>query len=122
MKAIALLLAALLAPLAGGCGGDGEARVAPSPERVAAGKDLYVRTCAICHGPEGQGVPALGKDLRGNGFVKGLGDEELVFFLVAGRPANHPLNARGMPPRGGNPSLSDDELGLIGDYLRSIAP
>lgn len=66
----------------------------------------------------------LGKDLHGNEFVQSLSDEELVAFLAEGRPATHPLNERGlaMPPRGGNPSLSDEELRLIGDYLRSLEP
>ena len=108
-----------IALLAGGCGGS-----APSAEQVASGRELYVTTCSVCHGPDAKGIAMLGKDLRGNEFVKSLGDAELVAFLAEGRPATHPLNERGvdMPPRGGNPSLSDEELGFIGDYLRSIDP
>ncbi len=64
----------------------------------------------------------LGKDLHANEFVRGLSDDELLAFLIEGRSAAHPLNERGvsMPPRGGNPSLRDDELRSIGDYLRSL--
>lgn len=108
-----------VALLAGGCGAS-----APSAERIAAGRELYLTTCAVCHGPDAKGVVLLGKDLHANEFVKSLSDAELVAFLVDGRPVTHPLNERGiaMPPRGGNPSLSDDELGSIADYLRSIQP
>ena len=66
----------------------------------------------------------LGKDLHANAFVESLSDAELVAFLVEGRLATHPLNERrlAMPPRGGNPSLSDEDLGSIGEYLRSLEP
>ncbi|MCP4202203.1 MAG: cytochrome c [bacterium] len=108
-----------LALLAIGCGDSG-----PSAERIAAGRELYLTTCAVCHGPDAKGIMTLGKDLHDNEFVKSLSDDELVAFLAEGRPATHPLNQRhvAMPPRGGNPSLSDEELGLIADYLRSIQP
>ena len=112
MAALGLILL-----LAGGCGGS-----APSAERVAAGSELYGTTCAICHGPDAEGVALLGKDLHDNEFVSSLSDAELVAFLAEGRLATHPLNERrvAMPPRGGNPSLSDEDLGSIADYLRSI--
>ncbi len=108
-----------VALLAGGCGDS-----APSPERIATGRELYLTTCAVCHGPDAKGVTLLGKNLHANEFVESLSDAELVAFLAAGRPAAHPLNERrvAMPPRGGNPSLSDDNLGFIADYLRSIQP
>ena len=65
----------------------------------------------------------MGKDLRGNEFLGGMSDEEAVAFLKEGRRANHPLNERGvdMPPKGGNPGLSDDDLLLIVAYMRSLS-
>ena len=73
-------------------------------------------------GPDAEGVALLGKNLHDNEFVSSLSDAELVAFLAEGRLATHPLNERrvAMPPRGGNPSLSDEDLGSIADYLRSI--
>jgi disulfide bond formation protein DsbB len=43
-------------------------------------------------------------------------------LLKEGRPSGHELNTTGvdMPPKGGNPSLSDDDLVTIIAYLRSI--
>ena len=94
-----------------------------SPEEVEAGRQLFRQTCSRCHGENAEGMLLLGKDLRGNEFVAGLTDEELVTFLQEGRRANHPLNERGvdMPPRGGNPGLSDDDLRQIAAYLRSLS-
>lgn len=110
--AIVLLLTAY------GCGSGGSA----TSEEVAQGQKLFRSTCATCHGQDAQGMPMLGKDLRGNEFLAGLSDVELVEFLREGRPANHPLNERrvDMPPRGGNPALTDEDLRLIGAYMRSI--
>ena len=112
---MALVLAQTLTLLA--CAG-----TVPSSEEVEAGRQLFRQTCSRCHGENAEGMMLLGKDLRGNEFVGALSGEEVVAFLIEGRSASDPLNKRGidMPPRGGNPVLSDEELGLIGAYLRSI--
>ena len=88
------------------------------------GRQLYLGSCAACHGTGGQGLPNQGPDLRGSAFVADASDETLRGFLAAGRPVGDPKNTSGlpMPPRGGNPSLSDRHLGLIVTYLRSIEP
>jgi mono/diheme cytochrome c family protein len=101
----------------GGGGGGGGA----SPE-LAEGHQLFKGTCAICHGPDGGGMPALGKDLHGNAFTQGLSDQELVEFLKEGRSATDPLNERGveMPPMGGNPTLTDADMLKIVGYIRSL--
>lgn len=90
---------------------------------AAAGEKLYGANCALCHGQGGVGKPALGKDLRQNDFVAGMTDEEVVEFLKEGRRADHPLNDKGvdMPPKGGNPGLTDEDLHAIVDYLRSLS-
>ena len=50
-------------------------------------------------------------------------DDQVVEFLKEGRRADHPLNEKGvdMPPKGGNPGLSDDDLRQIVAYLRSLS-
>lgn len=117
VAALAILAVALLATACGG-GGGGEA-VSP---QVAAGQDLFRKTCASCHGQNAEGMERLGKNLHKNQFVRGKGDAELVTFLKEGRPATHPDNTRGvdMPPKGGNPALTDADLATIVTYLRSI--
>lgn len=110
------VLAVVFTTACGGGGGD-----ASSPE-VAEGQKLFQATCASCHGKNAEGMPKLGKNLHDNEFVQGLDDEELLAFLKQGRPAFHPLNERkvDMPPRGGNPALTDEDLRLIAKYMRSI--
>lgn len=116
-RGVFLALSPLAAVLAAACGGP---RVDAS--EAARGRDLFQRTCSLCHGTDARGMPRLGKDLHGNPYVRARTDAELVEFLERGRPANHPLNERGvdMPPRGGNPALTDDDLAAIVAYLRSI--
>ncbi len=122
MKYTKLLAACALAVLASGviaCGGGGSGADAG---RAAEGHMLFKGTCAICHGPNGQGMPKLGKNLNDNAFTKNSSDADLVEFLKRGRSADDPLNERGvdMPPRGGNPALTDADLALIVAYIRSL--
>lgn len=102
---------------AAGCGGG-----APAPELVAQGQDDFRKTCATCHGTNAEGMPRLGKNLHQNEFVRGKSDQELLDFLKVGRPADHPLNERGvdMPPKGGNPAITEAQLTAIVAYMRSI--
>ncbi len=95
----------------GGGGGD-----------AAAGKDLFASSCASCHGPDAKGLAGLGKDLVTSEFAKGLSDQELVAFITKGRDANDPLNTTGvaMPPKGGNPALTEKQLQDIVSYLREL--
>ena len=89
---------------------------------VSRGREHYAATCAMCHGFEGEGKSRLGKELQDSPFVKSLSDEELVQFLEEGRPAWDPANERGvdMPPKGGNPDLTNENLMEIVAYLRTL--
>lgn len=111
--------AALLIVACGGGSGGGSAESA----EVAQGHELFRSTCATCHGPDAQGMPRLGKNLHENTFVQGKTDEQLLQFLKEGRPATHPDNERGvdMPPKGGNPALTEEDLIKIVAYIRSIS-
>jgi mono/diheme cytochrome c family protein len=86
------------------------------------GKQLFTASCSACHGPNGEGVQGLGKDMQHSEFVAGLSDEELLAFIKQGRPIGHPLNTTGvdMPPKGGNPALNDEQLMDIVAFMRSI--
>jgi disulfide bond formation protein DsbB len=119
-----------------GCGGGGgetaavETTAAQTEPAVAeaaaakpgAGQELFQQTCAVCHGANAEGVQGLGKNLNANEFVQSKSDEELVAFLVEGRAADHPDNTQGvaMPPKGGNPMLTEDDLQQIVTHLRSL--
>jgi disulfide bond formation protein DsbB len=67
-------------------------------------------------------LPNLGKDLTTSVFVRDLDDEQLVTFITVGRTPDDPLNTTGvvMPPRGGNPALTDSDLLDIAAFIRSL--
>ncbi len=95
----------------------------PTPAAdVVNGQQKFASTCGSCHGPDGKGMPNLGKDLTVSQFVKDHSDAEMVAFLLVGRPASDPLNTVGvdMPPKGGNPALTDQDLLDIVVYIRSL--
>jgi mono/diheme cytochrome c family protein len=120
VRLLTIPLAILAGGLVIGCGsGSGSTG---SAEEVARGQELFKATCASCHGPNAEGMPKLGKNLHENVFVRGLSEPELVEFFKQGRPASHPDNERkvDMPPRGGNPTLTDEDLRLIAVYVKSI--
>lgn len=130
-KLIFVLSALLLAivALTAACGPGVKGAVPPAPAGkptssgdVAKGKTLYAGTCASCHGPDAKGLPNLGKDLTTSAFAKGLSDEDLYKFVIKGRTASDPANTTGvdMPPRGGNPALTDQDLADIVAYIRTL--
>jgi len=86
------------------------------------GRAAFIATCATCHGPSGTGVTGLGKDLTRSPFVCDSKDGELVRFLKKGREASDPLNTTRvpMPPKGGNPNLTDDDLQALVVYMRGL--
>lgn len=120
-----LAIVAVMAMALAACGGGGDA----SPDTTAggptgdavAGESLFV-TCAACHGPDGTGLEGLGKDLTNSAFLAERTDAEMVAFLEVGRRADDPDNDTGvdMPPKGGNPALSEQDLYDVIAYLRSI--
>lgn len=93
-------------------------------EILANGAKIYARTCSACHGGDAKGLPNLGKDLTASEFVGKNDDDALLAFLKKGRQPGEPGNTTGvaMPPKGGNPALSDDDLLDAITHLRSLRP
>lgn len=119
------LLVVLTLAACGGKSGDSvtsSGGSAGDPEAIARGQQVYNRACALCHGGDANGKPGLGQSLRDNAFSKGLGDAELAEFIRVGRAADDPLNELGvaMPPMGGDPSMTDQELEDLVAYLRTL--
>ncbi|HEY7120911.1 MAG TPA: cytochrome c [Tepidisphaeraceae bacterium] len=92
------------------------------PLAAARGKTLFAQGCNACHGDDAKGKPGLGKDLVHSGFVHGQADAQLVNFLKRGRDISDPLNTTKvpMPPKGGNPALTDKQLTDLAAYIRGI--
>ncbi|MCC7390509.1 MAG: c-type cytochrome [Phycisphaerales bacterium] len=115
----------MIAMTAGGPGEGGRGAGGDGPDddagRVAAGARVYQTSCTVCHGPNADGVPMLGKPLRNSGFVQTQTDESLFALVAEGRAPTDPANTTGvlMPPRGAQ-GLSDDQIRGVVSYLRSI--
>ncbi|MBK9123664.1 MAG: c-type cytochrome [Chloroflexi bacterium] len=91
------------------------------PAVVSRGEMLFV-SCAACHGPDARGIPNLGKDLIDSEFVAAQTDDALVQFIITGRPIWDPQNTTGidMPGKGGNPTLTSDDIHAIVAYIRTL--
>lgn len=102
------------------------ATAAPSAPQgdASKGEQVFQTACAACHGPEAMGIQGLGKSLHptDSEFVDDHSDDELVEFIKVGRQPDDPLNTTGiaMPPKGGNPAISDDDMYNIVAWLRTL--
>lgn len=128
----------LIVTLLAGCGGREEPTPTPEPPTptpaptatpapigdASAGEKVYQTTCIACHGPDAKGVPNLGKSLHpsDSDFVSSQTDEELVEYIKVGRRVDDPLNTTGidMPPKGGNPALSEQEMHDVVAFMRTL--
>jgi disulfide bond formation protein DsbB len=88
----------------------------------AKGEEQFNSICIACHGAGGVGVEGLGKPFTTSEFLLSVSDEELLEFIKTGRPTSDPLNTTGvdMPPKGGNPALTDEQILDIIAYVRTL--
>jgi len=122
---VLFLLIVASAIILSACGGGAAAPTATPTGPVgdpAAGKVSYDTTCIACHGADLKGMTGLGKDLTTSEFVKSKSDADLVAFVLVGRPVSDPANTQGvdMPPKGGNPALTEEDILNIVAYVRSL--
>jgi mono/diheme cytochrome c family protein len=127
VRKVLILFAALalaLTACGGGddSGGDTTPTTAATAGRVVEGATVYNSTCTTCHGGNQEGVDGLGKPLAPSEFVAANTEAELAAFIAVGRPTSDPANTQGvdMPPKGGNPSLDDQDLLDVAAYLHSL--
>ena len=86
------------------------AAAAPPPGRN--GQQVYQATCVACHGAGIAGAPKLGdKSQWAKHIAKGLG----TLYTSAVNGVQGSTGA--MPPKGGNPALSDAEVRAAVDYM-----
>ena len=90
------------------------------PAILAAGKDLYGKNCADCHGKQGEGREPAAPPLAGNRAVTmSAGINPIRMVLFGGYSPGTAGNPRpfGMPPF--SLTLSDEEIAQILIYVRS---
>lgn len=103
----ALLVVGMSAEASADCGfSDGDAK---------AGDAVYHQTCVACHGDDGRGVVPGAPDFSKKGGVLSephamLNDHIKNGFQAPGAPM-------AMPPKGGNPSLTDQDIANVHAYL-----
>jgi mono/diheme cytochrome c family protein len=100
-------------------GGTVKNPIATSTESVAAGKQLYVRSCAPCHGTSGEGGPGndlipAAPDLTDAMWDHGSSDGEIFGNIKNGIAPE--FNMTPFKDR-----LKDDDIWNVVNYLRSIA-
>ncbi len=105
---------------------DEEKAPAPAPTEYVPsanrGRMVFSGTCSSCHGPDGSGMVNQGANLHDGGFVASLDDKEMLTFLKLGRQswdADSKMNLQ-MPPKGGNPTLTEEHLKDVVAYLRVL--
>jgi mono/diheme cytochrome c family protein len=90
------------------------------PAVLAAGKDLYDKNCADCHGDKGEGHDPAAPALAGNRVVNMPLPVNLIrIVLFGGYSPGTAGNPRpfGMPPY--SLTLSDEQIALLLDYIRT---
>jgi len=81
------------------------------------GQAIYGQTCIACHGADGEGtIPGVTDLTEAEGPLSKT-DEELVRNISNGFQSPRSLIA--MPPKGGNPALTNEDIRAVLDYLRS---
>lgn len=114
--ALFLILALSLAACGGGTSQAAAPSAAPAADAVA-GEKIFASACASCHGLKGQGVAGLSQDMTQSQLTATKTDQELLEFIQAGGvPGEPPV----MLPKGGLPSLTDQNLADIVAYLRTL--
>lgn len=93
------------------------AAAAPAAAPVATadggkGADIFKKTCAMCHQTGVAGAPKLG-DKADWGPRIAQGQDVLYKHAIEGFNGNKGA----MPAKGGNPSLSDEEMKLAVDFI-----
>jgi len=124
---LTLILAFALSACGGGSAEESSGQDESGSTEVSAGDPVageaqFQSTCAACHGTDAKGLPNLGKDMTTSEFIASQSDAELLAFVKQGRPVSDPANTTGvdMPPKGGNPALTDEQILDIIAYIRTL--
>ena len=87
-----------------------EVAAVESTEPAIDGQALYNTACASCHNAGIMGAPRVG-DMTTWGSRLADGIDQIVANAISGKGA--------MPPKGGRPDFSDDQIRAIVDYMTS---
>ena len=89
-----------------------------SAEQVAQGRELFLVSCAFCHGQNGEGVPTEDGNQLGPSLV-GVGAAAVDFQVGTGRM---PMVQPGAQAPQKPPVFTDEETAALGAYVASLGP
>lgn len=98
----------------------------PAPKkRTGDAKKIFSETCATCHGADGKGGGIAPAFAGGEAARRFPNRDDHIKFVIQGSVANEPYGVGGlgtgrMPPKGGFPELTDEQIAQIVDYERSL--
>ena len=92
------------------------AEPAPAVADSGRGKEVYDSACTVCHAVGAAGAPKLG-DTENWGPRLAKGTDKLYHNAINGYMGESGL----MPPKGGRPDFSDDDVKAAVDYMVSAA-
>lgn len=81
------------------------------------GKAIYLKTCYVCHGDDGSGNMPGVSDLSKNTRLFIEPEITLIARIKNGIPGSSGVS---MPPKGGNPDLSDEQLKSVLHYIKQM--
>lgn len=93
------------------------AQVAAASPNRANGARIFAQACVACHGRDGKGTIPGVPDLTAAGGRLSKPDSVLLRNMINGFQS--PGSPMAMPPRGGNPSLSDRDMADVLAHLRA---
>ncbi|MBL4711107.1 MAG: cytochrome c [Gammaproteobacteria bacterium] len=94
----------------------GATQVAVESSTGATGKETYEKTCVACHGDEGKGAFPGTPDFTSSDGILAKSDAELIRNITNGFQSEGSPMA--MPPKGGNPNLSESGIKAVLAYIR----
>ncbi len=113
MRHLALVLVPILETAGLLWAGDAAALPPGDPER---GKDVYAGTCVACHGPEGHGTIPGAPDFAT--AERRFAQDRATLLRNMREGMRSPGSPMGMPPRGGDSSLTEQDLLDALAYIR----
>jgi ubiquinol-cytochrome c reductase cytochrome c subunit len=91
---------------------------ASSQDQIAKGRQLFLVSCAFCHGQNGEGVRSENGNQVGPSLV-GVGAAAVDFQVSTGRM---PMSQPGAQVQEKPPTFDDDEVAALAAYVASLGP
>ena len=94
----------------------GSASLSAAADDAGRGEGVYNGTCVACHGGDGSGSLPGVPDLAGKTGPLSQDDAVVLKRMAEGFPSSG--SSMAMPPRGGDPALTDADLKAVLKYMR----